>query len=113
MHHLVKDCDFRDNPPNPHFRPGMSPYRELLTTYSADLPEVQEIVAMMRGVIEEDDDRRLVVVLNLGAKSQSFNLADLESDAIVLLSTRLDRTRENLGDTLELRGDEGVIIELA
>src|SRR6185312_1075551 len=39
------------------FRPGMSPYRELLTTYTVDLPEVQEIVAMMRAVIEEYDDR--------------------------------------------------------
>jgi alpha-glucosidase len=56
--------------------------------------------------------RRLVIVLNLGAKPRRFNLADLESDAILLLSTGLDRARENLGDTLELRGDEGVIIEL-
>ena len=38
----------------------MSPYRELLTTYTVDLPEVQEIVALMRGVIEEYDDRMLV-----------------------------------------------------
>jgi alpha-glucosidase len=60
MHHLVKDIEFRDNPPNPDFRPGMSPYRELLTTHTADLPEVQEIVALMRGVIEEYDDRMLV-----------------------------------------------------
>ncbi|HEX2931022.1 MAG TPA: alpha-amylase family glycosyl hydrolase, partial [Candidatus Binatia bacterium] len=28
MHHLAKDTDFRDNPRNPDFRPGMSPYRE-------------------------------------------------------------------------------------
>jgi alpha-glucosidase len=32
----------------------------LLTTYTVDLPEVQEIVGMMRGVIEEYDDRMLV-----------------------------------------------------
>jgi alpha-glucosidase len=60
MHHLVKDTDFRDNPPNPDYRPGMSPYRELLTTHTVDLPEVQEIIAMMRGIIEEYDDRMLV-----------------------------------------------------
>jgi len=60
MHHLVKDTSFRDNPPNPDFRPGMSPYRELLTTHTVDLPEVQEIVAMIRGVVEEYDDRMLV-----------------------------------------------------
>ena len=60
MHHLLKDTDFRDNPPNPDWHPGMSPYRELLTTYTADLPEVQEIVALMRGVLDEYDDRMLV-----------------------------------------------------
>jgi alpha-glucosidase len=60
MHHLVKDPDLRDNPPNPEWRPGMSPYRELLTTHTVDLPEVQEIVADMRAVIEEFDDRMLV-----------------------------------------------------
>ena len=60
MHHLVKDTEFRDNPPNPEWFPGMSPYRELLTTYTVDLPEVQEIVAQMRAVIEEYDDRMLV-----------------------------------------------------
>ena len=60
MHHLVKDTEFRDNPANPDFKPGMSPYRELLATYTADLPEVQEIVTRMRGVVEEYDDRMLV-----------------------------------------------------
>jgi len=60
MHHLLKDTDFRDNPPNPDWHPGMSPYRELLTTYTADLPEVQKIVALMRGVLDEYDDRMLV-----------------------------------------------------
>ncbi|HSK29898.1 MAG TPA: alpha-amylase family glycosyl hydrolase [Candidatus Limnocylindria bacterium] len=60
MHHLVKDTEFRDNPPNPDWQPDMSPYRELLTTYTADLPEVQEIVALMRGVIDEYEDRMLV-----------------------------------------------------
>ena len=60
MHHLMKDTSFRDNPKNPDFQPGMSPYRELLATYSADLPEVQEIVALMRGVVEEFDDRMMV-----------------------------------------------------
>jgi alpha-glucosidase len=60
MHHLAKDTQYRDNPPNPDFRSGMSPYRELLTTYTADLPEVQEIVALMRAVVDEYDDRMLV-----------------------------------------------------
>jgi alpha-glucosidase len=60
MHHMLKDTEFRDNPLNPAFKPGMSPYRELLTPYTADLPEVQEIVTKMRGVVEEYSDRMLV-----------------------------------------------------
>jgi alpha-glucosidase len=60
MHHMVKDPELRDNPPNPHWRSGLPPYRELLTTNTVDLPEVQEIVAKMRAVLEEYDDRMMV-----------------------------------------------------
>jgi alpha-glucosidase len=60
MHHIVKDHEFRDNPYNPQFRPGMSPYRELLPTYSSDRPEVHETVEQMRAIVEEYDDRMLV-----------------------------------------------------
>ena len=60
MHHIIKDIEFRDNPPNPEWRPGMPPYYELLTTYTTDLPEVQEIVAMMRSVLDDYDHRMMV-----------------------------------------------------
>jgi alpha-glucosidase len=50
----------------------------------APLPAGEDLIAYVR----KAGGRRLVVVLNLGAKSRSFNLADLESDAILLLSTR-------------------------
>jgi alpha-glucosidase len=60
MHHIVKDNEFRDNPPNPAWRTGMWPYRELLATYSTDRPEVHDIVERMRGVLEEYGDRVLV-----------------------------------------------------
>jgi alpha-glucosidase len=60
MHHIVKDSEFRDNPPNPAWRPEMSPNRELLTTYTADRPEVHPIIERMRNVLEAYDDRMLV-----------------------------------------------------
>jgi alpha-glucosidase len=60
MHHILKDPHLRDNPPNPDWHPGLSPYRELLTTHTVDLPEVQEIVAAMRAVLEEYQDRMMV-----------------------------------------------------
>ncbi|HEX2225647.1 MAG TPA: alpha-amylase family glycosyl hydrolase [Candidatus Binatia bacterium] len=60
MHHILKDLELRDNPPNPDWRPGLHPYRELLTTHTVDLPGVQDIVAKMRAVVEEYEDRMIV-----------------------------------------------------
>jgi len=51
-------------------------------------------------------------VLNLSAKPQSFSISDLQCRGSLLLSTHLDRSREVLRDKLDLRGDEGAIIEL-
>jgi alpha-glucosidase len=58
--HLIKDAEFRDNPPNPFYREGRPPHEKILTKYSTDQPEVQEVVAEMRRVIDEFDDRVLI-----------------------------------------------------
>jgi alpha-glucosidase len=61
MWHLVKDEAFRDNPANPEYREGEgSPYRRLIPAYSADQPEVHEVVAEMRAVLEEYEDRVMI-----------------------------------------------------
>jgi alpha-glucosidase len=60
MWHLMKDEAFRDNPPNPHWREGQADYRRLLPAYSADRPEVHEIVRELRGVIDEYPERVLI-----------------------------------------------------
>ena len=58
--HLIKDAEFRDNPPNPHFHEGRPPHERILTQYSTDQPEVHEVIAEMRRVIDEFDDRVLI-----------------------------------------------------
>jgi alpha-glucosidase len=58
--HLIKDAEFRDNPPNPHFIEGRPPHEKILTRYSTDQPEVHEVVAEMRRVIDEFNDRVLI-----------------------------------------------------
>ncbi|KIZ48184.1 MULTISPECIES: alpha-amylase family glycosyl hydrolase [Rhodopseudomonas] len=58
--HLIKDDQFRDNPPNADFRPGMPPHAALHPVYSADRTETLEVVAEMRQVIEEFDQRLLI-----------------------------------------------------
>jgi alpha-glucosidase len=58
--HLIKDEQFRDNPPNPGFRPNRPPHEALLPRYTADQAEVQDVIAEMRGVVDEFDDRVLI-----------------------------------------------------
>ena len=58
--HLIKDAQFRDNPPNPAFRAGRPPHERILPLYSADQPEIQDVVAEMRRVTDEFDGRVLI-----------------------------------------------------
>jgi alpha-glucosidase len=58
--HLIKDEQFRDNPPNPGFRTNRPPHESLLPRYTADQAEVQDVIAEMRGVVDEFDDRVLI-----------------------------------------------------
>jgi alpha-glucosidase len=58
--HLIKDAEFRDNPPNPHHHEGRPPHERLLTQYSTDQPEVHEVIAEMRRVSDEFDARVLI-----------------------------------------------------
>jgi alpha-glucosidase len=58
--HLIKDAQFRDNPPNPHFREGRPPHEQILTRYSTDQPEVHKVIAEMRRVTDEFKGRVLI-----------------------------------------------------
>ena len=58
--HLIKDAQFRDNPPNPGFHPDMPGIERYLQLYSADQPEVHDVVAEMRQVIDAYPDRVLI-----------------------------------------------------
>jgi alpha-glucosidase len=60
MWHLIKDDLLRDNPPNSDFTPGRQPYERLIPLYSTDRPEVHAVVAEMRQVIDEFEDRVLI-----------------------------------------------------
>jgi len=57
--HMVKDEEFRDNPPNPDFQ-GHNPYHEFLETYTTDQPEVHDVIGEMRSVLDEYEHRMMV-----------------------------------------------------
>jgi alpha-glucosidase len=57
---LIKDAQFRDNPPNPAYEPGQPEHHRLLQTYSEDQPEVHDIVRSMRATLSEYGERVLI-----------------------------------------------------
>lgn len=58
--HLMKDEELRDNPRNPAWTSKQPEYEQLLHTNSADHPDVHDVIAEMRNVIDEFDDRLLI-----------------------------------------------------
>jgi alpha-glucosidase len=57
---IIKDDQFRDNPPNPGYRLGMPSNQRFLSVYNADRPEVHGIVTEMRNVVDEFTERVLI-----------------------------------------------------
>jgi alpha-glucosidase len=53
IYHVIKDAQFRDNPPNPAYVPGRDAESHAqLPQYTVDQPEVQQVVAEMRSVLD-------------------------------------------------------------
>ncbi len=57
---LIKDGQFRDNPPNPEYKSGEWPYKALIPRYSCDRPEIHPILHRMRQVVEAYGEKILV-----------------------------------------------------
>ncbi len=57
---LIKDAQFRDNPPNPRWKAGDSPSSSQVRQYSEDQPEMAEIVRAMRRIADSYDERVLI-----------------------------------------------------
>jgi len=56
---MMKDEQFRDNPPNPDLVGGR-PHDSQLHIYTANLPEVHDIIRDMRRVLDDYDERMMV-----------------------------------------------------
>jgi alpha-glucosidase len=49
---LIKDAQFRNNPPNPDYHGGLHDLASTLPVYTSDQPETHEIVAEMRALLD-------------------------------------------------------------
>jgi alpha-glucosidase len=65
LRQLIKDEQLRDNPPNPAYHPGQGPYHALLPVYTTDRPEVHDMIALMRRIVDAFDERLLIGELYL------------------------------------------------
>ena len=60
MWHMIKDDQFRDNPPKPEYQPHQATYEKLLPVHSTDQPEVHDVVRKMRSVMDEYEERLMI-----------------------------------------------------
>ena len=58
--HLIKDAAFRDNPVNPAWQPHQAGIDRLLQVHSTDQPEIHEVVAEMRALLDRYPERVLI-----------------------------------------------------
>lgn len=59
--HVIKDAEFRDNPPNPDFREGMNPHSALAQLYTGDRPEVMDVIAGFRALADSCEGDRVLI----------------------------------------------------
>ncbi|NSW54296.1 MAG: alpha-glucosidase C-terminal domain-containing protein [Anaerolineae bacterium] len=56
---MMKDPDLRDNPLNPEWD-GVNPHSKFIHQYTANLPEVHDLIQDMRGVLDRYPERMMV-----------------------------------------------------
>jgi alpha-glucosidase len=58
---LIKDLRFRSDPLNPDYQDGQPDFRRTLPIFSGDRPEIHEIAAEMRALVESFDEDRVLI----------------------------------------------------
>jgi alpha-glucosidase len=74
------------------------------------IPAQGDLLAYRRSF---DRGRRYLVVLNLSSEPATYQGAAVPHHGRVAVSTHLDREAERFAGQIDLRGDEGLLIELA
>lgn len=58
--HMIKDDEFRDNPPNPDWSEGDNPFHRFVPVYTTDRPEVHDVIERMRDLFDQYDERVII-----------------------------------------------------
>ena len=62
---VLKDAQFRNNPPNPNWQPGMDPFHRLIDKYNRNIPEIHQFNRWLRQVADAYPGRVLIGEINL------------------------------------------------
>jgi alpha-glucosidase len=65
---MIKDDQYRDNPPNPGYGPGQPSSNSLLHEYDSNRPEVHALIAEMRALVDDYPGRVLIGEIYLPVK---------------------------------------------
>ncbi len=65
LRQVIKDEEFRDNPPNPSYTPDQGPYQSLLPIYSTDRPEVHDVIRELRQIMDAYPEKLMIGELYL------------------------------------------------
>ena len=57
---VMKDMEFRDNPPDPNWREGTDPFGRLILKYSENMPDIHQFNRWLRAVADEYSERVLI-----------------------------------------------------
>jgi alpha-glucosidase len=60
IYYMMKDAQWRDNPPNPRFEPGDNPYLAQEPRYTYNQPEVHALIRRFREVFDAYPERMMV-----------------------------------------------------
>jgi alpha-glucosidase len=105
---ILKDEQFRDNPPNPDYRPGDGPDSRLKPVHTRNQPGLHEILASIRALTERYDDRVLLgeIYLALDALATFYGQENPELHLpLNLFLTYCDWEPEGIGRHLEAYHD--------
>jgi alpha-glucosidase len=80
---LIKDKEFRNNPPNPEYHEGMRDFAATLPVYNANRPETHEIVAEMRGLMDSYG-ATLPEHLDVGAAESTMEKRSAQSHRVLI-----------------------------
>lgn len=78
-----KDLEFRDNPVNPDWHPGMEPSDRLFEVFSKNIPEIHDFNRMLRTLVDGYEDRLLIgelyksleeIIKHYGSNNDEFHL---------------------------------------